>query len=120
MATKTKTPAQIEAAEKRAAKTAAKKAEATKAKAAQDNQPIAGKVGGAEDGKTAKPGAAPVAPTKPKPETGLTITVIGPKKGRWRIGRHFSPEPVEIPLEDLSEDEKQALISDPALSTNLT
>lgn len=46
----------------------------------------------------------------------LVVVVSGPPAGRRRIGRRFGPEPVEIPNDDLSEDQKQALISDPLLS----
>lgn len=47
---------------------------------------------------------------------GQTLRVIGPKKGRWRAGRHFGAEPVSIPLADLSEAEIAALESDPVLT----
>ena len=52
--------------------------------------------------------------------TGLTaIEVIGPKAGRWRIGRQFTADPVLIRLEDLTEDAIAALMSDPRLKTQL-
>ncbi len=43
------------------------------------------------------------------------IVVIGPAKGRWRIGRHFGPGETRIPLADLTEAEIDALRADPAL-----
>lgn len=46
----------------------------------------------------------------------LVVVVTGPRKGRWRAGRHFTAEPVTIPAEDLSEDEIAALLGDPRLS----
>jgi len=46
----------------------------------------------------------------------LTITVRGPAKGRWRAGRHFTPEPTVIPLTDLTEDQVAALDADPELT----
>ncbi|WP_226557860.1 HI1506-related protein [Salipiger thiooxidans] len=46
----------------------------------------------------------------------LVVVVTGPKRGRWRAGRHFTAEPVTIPAEDLSEDEIAALLGDPRLS----
>ncbi|WP_172298345.1 hypothetical protein [Pseudoruegeria sp. HB172150] len=52
----------------------------------------------------------------PLPPSGLVVRVIGPKKGRWRAGRHFTREAVDIPLEELSEDEKRMLIGDPKLT----
>ena len=47
--------------------------------------------------------------------TTATVIVKGPAKGRWRIGRHFTPEPTAIPLADLSAKEKEALATDPEL-----
>ena len=47
--------------------------------------------------------------------SGLEVVVVGPKRGRWRAGRHFGPEPVRIPVEELTEDEKAALVADPVL-----
>ena len=43
------------------------------------------------------------------------VTVKGPEKGRWRIGRYFGPAPVEIPLADLSADDVEALKADAEL-----
>lgn len=63
--------------------------------------------------------AAPDGATPPDPETppfGLVVRVTGPRKGRWRAGRFFTRETVEIPLEELTEDEKAALIADPKLT----
>ncbi|TDE40929.1 hypothetical protein [Antarcticimicrobium sediminis] len=64
-------------------------------------------------------GAAGAAP-QPTPLPDLPIPdqimrVIGPKGGFRRAGRTFGPEPVDIPLEDLSEAEQQALSSEPKL-----
>ncbi|ODM49858.1 hypothetical protein A9320_28250 [Ruegeria sp. PBVC088] len=55
------------------------------------------------------------APDPEQPPEGV-LTVIGPKKGRWRAGRHFTPEPVEIPLANLSEEEIAMLVADPKLT----
>lgn len=44
-----------------------------------------------------------------------TITVVGPKKGRWRAGRHFTLEPTVIPMSDLTEAQFDAIDSDPLL-----
>lgn len=43
------------------------------------------------------------------------IMVVGPKGGRWRGGRHFTPEPTIIDVADLTEEEGMALIHDPKL-----
>ncbi|WP_305970445.1 MULTISPECIES: hypothetical protein [unclassified Mameliella] len=59
--------------------------------------------------------AKPAAPDPEQPPEGV-LTVIGPKKGRWRAGRHFTPEPVEIPLANLSEEEIAMLVADPKLT----
>jgi hypothetical protein len=57
--------------------------------------------------------------SKPADAKHTTCVVIGPKQGRWRIGRHFGPEPTEIPLEDLNEAQGQALQDDPALAISI-
>ncbi|WP_126977465.1 HI1506-related protein [Frigidibacter oleivorans] len=44
------------------------------------------------------------------------VKVTGPKKGRRRAGRAFGREPVLIPMDDLTEDELEALSADPALT----
>ncbi|UWQ76826.1 hypothetical protein [Leisingera sp. M658] len=43
------------------------------------------------------------------------VVVKGPEQGRWRIGKKFTREAVEIPLADLSEEELAALEADPEL-----
>ena len=50
----------------------------------------------------------------PEP-SGREVVVVGPKRGRWRAGRRFGPEETRIPLEELTEDDKAALIADPVL-----
>lgn len=46
------------------------------------------------------------------------IVVVGPQKGRWRIGRHFGPEPVTLARSDLGDEEIQRLRDDPELFVN--
>lgn len=46
------------------------------------------------------------------------IIVRGPALGRWRAGRHFAPEPTTLLLSDLTEDEIEAITSDPELSVS--
>lgn len=60
--------------------------------------------------------AAKPAATDPEQPPEAVLTVTGPKKGRWRIERHFTPEPVEIPLANLTEDEIEKLADDPKLT----
>ncbi len=60
-----------------------------------------------------KPMTGELAPVLSK---SLVVIVTGPKRGRWRIGRHFTHEPVTIPVDELSEDQQTALLSDPKLS----
>jgi hypothetical protein len=88
---------------------------------------------GAADGALQEPAAAPTdtgAATQPAEggqdnaapagaASGLVVVVTGPKKGRRRAGYSFGREPVTIPLEDLSEGAKQALISDPTLTLQI-
>lgn len=66
-------------------------------------------------------GTAPVATLSidPVPQE-LVVIVRGPAKGRWRAGRFFTPEPVTIPLDDLNDEEKGALIGDPELTVTTT
>ena len=63
-------------------------------------------------------GGAP-SPAAPAQASGLIVWVTGPKAGRWRIGRQFGPDPVGIPLDELSEQQKAALIADPQLTTEI-
>ncbi|MCH8475954.1 MAG: hypothetical protein LAT55_12095 [Opitutales bacterium] len=51
--------------------------------------------------------------------TGATVTVKGPRRGRWRAGRHFTHEPVTIPLAELSDDQVAALQGDPTLTVQI-
>lgn len=43
------------------------------------------------------------------------VEVIGPRKGRWRIGRKFGQTPTRIPLAELDEAQLDALKGDSAL-----
>ena len=45
----------------------------------------------------------------------LGVSIVGPKRGRWRAGRHFTPEPTVIALDELSLDEQAAIAMDPEL-----
>lgn len=63
---------------------------------------------------------APVTPTPPevkapKAKQPVVLQVKGPANGRWRAGRHFTPEPVDIPMNDLSDEDLLKLKGDPAL-----
>ncbi|MDF2232178.1 hypothetical protein P2H44_06390 [Albimonas sp. CAU 1670] len=60
-------------------------------------------------------GGAPEPAIQDDEPSGLEVVVVGPKRGRWRAGRHFGAEPVRIPEEELSEDDKAALLADPVL-----
>lgn len=44
-----------------------------------------------------------------------TVIVHALQPSRWRIGRHFTPEPVLIPGDALTEAEANALRADPLL-----
>ncbi|MFN4126923.1 hypothetical protein [Pannonibacter indicus] len=56
----------------------------------------------------------------PDAPAGPSLTITGPRRGRWRGGRHFGPQPVTIPLADLTGDEIAALRADPALTVEET
>ncbi|WP_167738099.1 hypothetical protein [Leisingera sp. NJS201] len=43
------------------------------------------------------------------------VVVKGPEQGRWRIGKKFTREAVEILRSDLSDDDLAALEADPEL-----
>jgi hypothetical protein len=64
-------------------------------------------------------GAAESGAVAKAPE-GQTIMVVGPAKGRWRAGRHFTPEPVIIALSDITSEQLLALEDDPELVCYLT
>jgi len=132
MARKMTDAQKAENAKKRAAKKgeeAKVKAEAeakTKADADEESTAVVGdegKAAGDGDGRAA--GAAPVsdpdpaAAPEPEPEADQgPMASIKTKRGvksRWRAGRQFGPEPVEIPLADLDEDQLEALEADPSL-----
>lgn len=52
------------------------------------------------------------------PDT-LQVTVTGPEKGFWRIGRRFDATPTVIPAEDLTNRQYAALEADPALTVKI-
>lgn len=52
----------------------------------------------------------------PDADADPSLIITGPKRGRWRAGRHFGPQAVTIPLTDLTEAEIAALRADPALT----
>lgn len=75
----------------------------------------------AQKGGTTPPAGSATPPVTNPPEVtkapkGAAITVVGPKAGRWRAGRHFTKEPVVIALDDLGKGELDALKADPKLS----
>ncbi|MEQ3671486.1 MAG: hypothetical protein ABNH14_10680 [Pseudophaeobacter sp.] len=47
------------------------------------------------------------------------VVVKGPERGRWRIGRHFTREAVEIPRDELGDGELKALEDDPELIVSI-
>lgn len=44
------------------------------------------------------------------------VSVVGPAKGRWRIGRKFTPVPTEFNSADLTPEQIKALMDDPELT----
>jgi hypothetical protein len=63
--------------------------------------------------------SAPASPPEPDMSAygpdNVQVTVIGPAKGRWRIGRHFTPEPTIIVANEITGAQAKALASDPEL-----
>ena len=76
--------------------------------------PATGTAGAAADAAGADTLAAD-ADLETKGPVGLTVVVKGPVAGRWRIGRHFTSEPVSIPADELTEAQARALAGDPLL-----
>lgn len=62
-------------------------------------------------------GDAPAA--NPSPDNVGIMIVQGPAKGRWRAGRHFTPEPTIILLDDLTHDEITVIATDPELMVSI-
>ncbi len=96
---------------------AAKKREALKPEA--EAKAAAEAAGDAPEGKPA-PAAKPKAKAKAKAKAPVVIvkTVRG-VKSRWRAGRGFGEEPVEINIDDLAEGDLEALQADPSLVVSL-
>lgn len=57
-------------------------------------------------------GRSPDVPTA----KGFVLRVKGPAKGRWRAGRHFGPESVDIPVAELSDEDILKINTDPELT----
>lgn len=66
----------------------------------------------------AKPAAAPASPPAPS-ASHPALKVVGPARGRRRAGREFGAEPVLIPLAALTDAERAAIETDPALLVQL-
>ena len=86
-----------------------------------DTKPVKGASGAAAENGHEPQAGAKVAPADKKPpaQTPKTVIVTGPIGGRRRAGRRFGAEPVEIPLDELSDDELRVLKGDPALSVSI-
>lgn len=78
-------------------------------------------------GAAAQAPSADAAPQAPAPDVvkpaakakAHVLRVTGPAKGRWRAGRKFGPEPVDIPVAELTEDDLAKLEGDPELTVAL-
>ncbi|MFN4191819.1 MAG: hypothetical protein ACK4FR_02655 [Tabrizicola sp.] len=51
---------------------------------------------------------------------GRVMRVIGPSRGRWRAGRHFTSEAVTIPVAELDEEDLRRIESDPELKVDFS
>lgn len=56
----------------------------------------------------------------PEPAEPAHYEITGPRKGRWRAGRFFTAEPTLVPVRDLTDDEIEALLHDPAIHIRLS
>jgi hypothetical protein len=67
------------------------------------------------------PQAPPVADVTPAPlpEAAPVVRVRAMQPVRWRIGRAFGAEPVDIPAADLTLAEADMLMADPLLSVTV-
>ncbi|GEM_PF-1748439 len=83
----------------------------------QNTPPVAAGETAVDEGAAAST-AAPD-PEKEPEETGPHYIIIGPKRGRWRAGMHFTSAPTAIRVEDLHKDELAAIKQDPALTITL-
>lgn len=62
---------------------------------------------------------APVAGAEPVDPAGWKLRVRALQPSRWRAGRRFGPEPVEIDAGDLTDAEKVALMQDTLLAVDV-
>ncbi|MCU0905378.1 MAG: hypothetical protein MUE83_16145 [Tabrizicola sp.] len=53
---------------------------------------------------------------EPATASGFILRVKGPAKGRWRAGRHFGTDPVDLLAAELTEAQILALNDDPELT----
>jgi hypothetical protein len=54
----------------------------------------------------------------PITDDGPYVVVVGPVRGRRRIGRSFGREPVRIPMSELSDNDIKCLIEDETLAVS--
>ena len=64
-------------------------------------------------------GTVAAVPVTDPPASGFRLRVRALQNSRWRAGRQFGPEPVEIAAEDLTEAQIAALMGDPLLSVDV-
>ncbi len=112
-----------ENANRRAAKKAEADAKKAEAKANAEAEAIGGEnpAGGAGEA-APESGPEPAALLKGgKKAKGDRMSVQTKRgvKSRWRAGYNFGPKPREIPLDDLDDDQLEALQADPSLVVSL-
>lgn len=76
----------------------------------------AGETGAAKETLPQVATAAAPATGRKRPADPKVITVRGPTRGRWRAGLFFGPEPVDVDLSALSDEQLQAIHGDPELT----
>lgn len=89
-------------------------AEAKAAMTAKDEAKASGDVASVPD--AGGTGGGDTAPAQPDPGAEGAIIVTGPKKGRWRAGRHFTAESQMILVSDLEPAQREMIEADPKLT----
>lgn len=57
-----------------------------------------------------------VAPSTETQSDPKTLTVRGPVRGRWRAGMLFGPDPVDVEISSLTDDQLLSIHGDPELT----
>lgn len=94
-----------------------KPGEGTTEKAAAEKKPAAETKPAAEEKPAAdsKPAGEKKPAGKKRSKDVRILRVVGPERGRRRAGHHFGSEAVDLPIDDLTEEQIAAINADPQL-----